>query len=453
MAARGDFTPLATGEITTDHFLSEQGKTVSDFVLRFSNTSGNAARWPSLIILRSRFHRAGFDFPEPDPGDTVGALTHEVIIQKLRRDIQAASSDLSRIAAMPDPREHVSAAVSTLKTSVERSQKAKHISLNDEFEDVCAEYDGGALQPMGIGWPWPSMTAATRGLHTKEWIVIGGRPKNKKTFTAIEVVTHGFKTGHDVLVFTPEMPPRQILYRFIASLCGIRYTELKNGTLDDGEVQRLVLACGRYGKYRDQDTTAGIETKTGARVDIIQSTGKSVSWMQSQIAVYKPKIVLVDSFYRHIPDGGKRHDSDWKQVTAMSRSMKDMAMEEAIVCIGTHQMNKGAAGNSNAGLEHLSLADAVGQDADLILQTVSGFIQSDPVTALRVLGGREVPFPGVLLNSNPYINYSEIGPITNMSVIKKLLAQADSEDEEKEKAKKTVAKAKKSSLVKTRPTK
>lgn len=453
MAARGDFAPLATGEITTDHFLSEQGKTVSNFVLNFSKTSDNAARWPSLIILRNRFHRAGFDFPEPDPGDTVGALAHEVVIQKLRRDIQSASSDLSRIAAMPDPREHVSATVATLKTSVEGAQKAKHISLGDEFENVCAAYDSGALQPMGIAWPWKSMTEATRGLHPKEWIVIGGRPKNKKTFTAIEVMTHAFREGHDCLIFTPEMPPQQILYRFIASLCGIRYTELKNGGLDDGEIQRLILACGRYGKFRARDDSAGIETTTGAHVDIIQSTGKSVSWMQSQIAVYRPKIVLVDSFYRHIPDGGKRHDSDWKQVTAMSRSMKDLAMEESIVAIGTHQMNKGAAGNSNAGLEHLSLADAVGQDADLIVQTVSGVLQGNPVTALRVLGGREVPFPGVLLNSNPYINYSEIGPITNLSTVKKLMAESDAEEEEKEKAKKTVAKAKRNPLVKTRPTK
>lgn len=422
MAARGDYGPITRGEITRDHFLTDQGKILCDFAMRYHTVSEGASRFPSLIVLRNRFKKAGFDLPDPDPGDSVDGLAHEVIIQKCRRDIQTVSSDLTRIAAMPDPLEHLPQALGTLKATLETVQKSKHASIYNDIGDVLVDYAVGDILPEGVPWPWPAMQKATKGHQRKEVTAIVARPKQKKTFTALKVLAHAFLENENVLIFTPESPPRQILLRAIAAVAGIRYTEFKDGTLDDMEIARLLDIATAFGKP-DERSDGEAHLEGAAKLNIVQSTNRSVGWMQSQIAVYKPRIVLCDSFYRQLPDGGQRYDQDWKQVTAISRAIKDIAMEENISAIITHQMNKGAAG-AVGGLEHIAFADAIGQDADLILHLVSGLVEGTPHTALRVIGGREVPIEGVLIHSDPYVNYSEAGTVLNMALVKKMMEQS-----------------------------
>lgn len=439
MATRGDFGPVIRGEITRDHFLTEAGKIICEFCLRWHTRSEAASRFPSLIILQNRFKKSGFDLPEPDPGDDVNALAFEVITQKARRDISTVSSDLSRIAAMPDPLEHLPEAVAVLKRTMETVQKSKHASIYNDIGEILTDYDTGDLMPQGVPWPWATLQKATHGLQRKEVVAIVARPKQKKTFTALKVMAEAFISGENVLVFTPESPPRQLLVRVIAAVAGIRYTEFKDRALDQAELARLLDVASQYGKADEhEEDVASLEGK--GKLHIVQSTGRSVSWMQSQIAVYKPRIILADSFYRQLPDGGQRYDQDWKQVTAVSRAIKDISMEENITSVITHQLNKGAAGVP-AGLEHIAFADALGQDADLILHLLSGMIEGIAHTAVRVIGGREVSIDGILIKSVPYSDYGEAGIVLDNALVKRLLDQGGVSKDKKKPAKSTLARA------------
>jgi hypothetical protein len=179
--------------------------------------------------------------------------------------------------------------------------------------------------------------------------------------------------------------------------------------------------------------------------DVIQSTGKSVDWIQTQVQRLKPSVILCDSFYRQ-EGGGRRYDSDWKLISAVARRLKDMTMEENIVTIGTVQMNRGAEKEVGS-LANMALSDSIGQEADAIFRVITKFKDGAFHTAIVVLGGREISIEGVMINSDLCADLTEIGPITSKEQVQRLLdgeANAEaSESGEGDKNKKPTTKKRK----------
>ncbi len=450
MLHTGDFSPVINGDINKDTFTTESGKLLFTFITTFRGETGGAVKFPTLGIVRSRFAKSAIELPTPEPSDSIAALTHEVRAERFRTNVSEVAHDLAMSAEEPDGlSQAVENAITKLKKELLPIQHSKKASLSDDFHDVLDDYDCGAIVLDGLDYPWPSMTKATKGIHRKEFIVIAGRPKSRKTFTALAVAAHAVKTlNARVLFISPEMPPKQVLLRFIASLCGLRYTEFKDAALDETEEIRLLEAARRYGRLsnetEEQYSMRLLENTNNSSVplfEVIQGTNKTVSWIESQIEIYRPDIVVVDSFYRLRVNQGRKNDSDWKVMTQISRELKDLAMDMNVSIIGTHQMNRGAEGKVG-GLGNLALADAVSQDADLIIRVVTGKIDGAESSALVVLGGREVPFDGILINNRPCFDFSERGLITSRKQVEQLMAKDDEDEEEDEKKKKTKAKKK-----------
>lgn len=443
MLASGDFSPIAQGDITDEHFQTDQAKAVYSFVTGYASM-GSGERWPSLSIIRSRF--SSVDLPDPDPGDRVRALAHEVRMEKLRSDLRVISTELEGLSKVPDPLPEIDRTTARLRKLSEPVRKTKHMSLKSVIGDILNDYDMGNILPEGIPWPWPSLHKATRGMHRKEFYIFAGRPKARKTFVAGHVGVDAFMThGERVLFFTPEMPPRQIMLRCVADMAKIRYTEFKNGELDHAEVSRLIDVANDFGildgedeevySFRLKENPRYTGDKPPPSFDVIQSTGRDVAWLQTQIELFNPSIILCDSFYRQ--EGGKRYESDWKAIAAVSRRLKDITMEMNIVTIGTVQMNRGAEKEVGT-LSNLALSDAIGQDADAIFRVITGKIEGDDRSAVVVLGGREVPFDGILINNRPCWDFEEIGVITNKKQVTDLMNKDDEEEEgEGEEGKKT----------------
>ena len=435
MLYSGNFTPIVQGDITAETFTTEQGLILFNFVTTYSSSTDGAARYPSLSIVRARFQDSAIELPDPDPADRLEALVYETKSQRLKADVQELALRLDQIAkSTDDPLEEVVAVTGRLKKLSEQGQRARHISLATGFQDVIADYDSGTILKNGIPWQWPSMHRATRGIHRKEFIVFAGRPKSRKTFTALSVACHAVMTSYArVLIFSPEMPRQQILLRCIAFICGLRYSEFKDAALDQAEMMRLVEAARAFGRMPEEDDDQytfrlsnyfpDMPPGMVPTIDIVESAGKSLSWMESQIELYRPDIVVADSFYKQHYEG-KRADADWKAVTATSRGLKEMAMTENVALIGTHQMNRESEKTVGT-LANMALADAIGQDADLICRVVTGIIEGRQASAIVVLGGREVPFEGLIINNVPCCDYSEIAPIENRSTIEELMKKED----------------------------
>lgn len=436
MLQQGNFGPFINDEITEEHFETTEGKLLYEFITTYRDESGTTM-YPSLTIVRNRFAKSVIELPDPDPGDTIENLSHELRREKLRSHLRQFAVSAEDIANGPDdPVQMIRPVLTKLRKALEVQERINHLSLATAFQEVIDDYNNGNILPNGVAWPWPLLTDATKGLHRKEFIVLAGRPKARKTFTALRVGVHAFKHSHErLLVFSPEMPPRQMFLRCIAHLADLPYREFKDGSLDPADEARLFEEAERYGRLKDMDDEAYVyhlnERIPGlgdARpsLDVVQSTGRDTTWLASQIEVYNPSIVIFDSFYRQRAPGARRNDVDYKAITALSREIKDLVMSSNIIGIGTHQLNREAE-RGVGGLGSLALADAIGADADGIYRVVTGKLDGEEVSALFNYGGREVPSEGVLIRNKPCFDYSEIGLIKNRKQVADLMRQEEEE--------------------------
>lgn len=442
MLYKGDFDPIVKGHIGPTHFLTDTGKILYQFITTYHNSSNGAAKFPSLAVVRNRFDN--IDIPDPDPGDNISALAHEVRVSKARDDLRKHALEAQTVAdSSDDPFHHLSRLSADIRGMDPMAVRNGHVSIAKSLESVLENYERGDILPLGIPWPWPSLTAASKGMHRGEFYVICGRPKSRKTFVAIYVGIHAFMREHQrVLFFTPEMPPQQVLLRAIATASASRYQEFKNSALDEAEHFRLLELARTYAQVDEDDGSYQLRLRSAIKglpegqlpsFDVVQSTGQSVSWMASQVELYRPTIVIVDSFYRHAHEG-RKNDTDYKVVGAIARELKNLAMSENLVVIGTHQLNRDAS-KQVGDLGNMSYADAVGQELDLGLRVITQSVNGVGKSALINLGGREVPFDGLFINNIPCVDFSEQGIITNRAVVEKWL-EKDSDEEAKEEIKK-----------------
>lgn len=443
MLHSGNFSPILQGEITAEHMTTEQGLVLLNFITGYRASTDGVARFPSLSVVRSRFSNSAIDLPDPDPADTIESLVYETQTQKMRSRIQEISIELDNLAKSSDALiEPLIKKQTEMRKMTDKLQRSKHVSLASGFDDVLADYDAGALIPDGIPWPWPSLTKVTKGLQKGEFTIIAGRPKSRKTFVALCIAAYAFLFHHArILVFTPEMKRKMMLLRTIAFICALRYTEFKDSTLNELETMRLIEAARKYGRWpNEEDEHYSFRLRNsipdmpeGAlpSIDIVESTGRSVSWMESQIELFGPDIVVADSFYRQVPDGQRRNDIDHKVMTMLSRNLKDLGMSTNVVMIGTHQLNR-EADNKVGSLSNLGYSDAFGQDLDNGIRVITGTMNGKPVSALAMLGAREVPFDGILINNVPCSDFSEFAVIDNKQTVAKLLKQEEDQEAKEE---------------------
>lgn len=443
MASLGDFSPLERGEVRAADFATDQGKIVHNFCVTYGSMTGGSAKWPSLAVLKSRFKTAGFDFPDPEPGDTVEALTHEVLAQVARRQIMTVANDLIRIAAMPNFVEELPEQAAVLSGVVDRQQKSKRVDFRDGLLHLLEQIEDGPLVQSGVPWPWPILQDATQGQQKKELYWIVGRPKNKKTYTALYIAAmNALVNKAPGVIFTPEMPADVFTLRIAALAARTRYTELKRGTLSPEERGRLLELAQDIGVFDQPEDGVATFRLGGTQLYILESARRSLSWASAQIAMLKPRWALFDSAYLHEPSGGRQYSKENERVAAVSREMKALTMDEGITTIATHQLNRNAS-KELAGLEDVAFSDAVGQDADLVLSVTSGIMEGGRVaTAVRCLAAREIDLDGFLINSRVCEDFTEIGEIPNMSVVKKLMGAA-AKDRAQSKAKEMLNRARK----------
>jgi replicative DNA helicase len=435
MLKSGDFSPIIKNEVTREHFETSQGESIYDFIVGYKEITEGAASWPSLAIVRERFRSAAIELPDPDPADNVENLTTEVRVTKFRSDVRQFALDAETAAtAALDPLGAVLPLIEKLRKATESQQRVNHISLRTGIRGVIQRYEAKEILPQGISYPWPTLSKATKGMHPGEFIVIAGRPKARKTFTALRILTDAMKNDNArVLVLSPEMKPEQMHLRCIAHLCNLPYAEFKDSSMQKAEEARLYEALAKYELEQDMTEEAyklklkrfipGLGDKMPS-LDIVQSTGRDTQWIAAQIELYRPDIILCDSFYKQRTPGSRKNDSDWKIVAAVSRELKDLAMETNTTIIATHQLNREAQ-KSVGDISNLALADAVGQDADAIFRVITVKLNGQDISAIWNMGTRDVATEGVIINNRPCYDFAELGAIESKRQVQDLMKRED----------------------------
>jgi hypothetical protein len=440
MIKLGDLTPIHRGELQREHCTDAASETLFDFCTNYKNMTDGKGRVPPMSVIRDRFPH--ISLPEPPENIDLDGLVYEAKAYKIRLDIQSLVDKMVDAIEATDPISALRAVRTEFDDVLATMGSSRDISFAETCIDIIEKYREGNILPEGIPWPWASLHAATSGMHRGQFYVIAGRPKSRKTFIALFVAAFLVKYhGIRVLFVSPEMPPMQVMLRFVAFMAAVPYSAFKKSTLTPEEEHLLYKDALRFLDTLNGTLEAGedadalgfsgpnafdIPKGTEPAFIVTKATGQTVGFIEMKIKEHRPDVVIVDSFYRIGAVGTRANDPDWKQMTSVSRHLKDMSMEQNVVVIGTHQLNR-EADQKVGSIANLALSDAVGQDCDLAIRVITAKRSTGDKSALYVLGGRETDCDGVFIHNEPCNNFSEIGPI-GPGMRKKLLEMMVEED-------------------------
>jgi replicative DNA helicase len=440
MLKSGDFSPLRKGDITKEHLATEEGKILYNFITTYRNETNGMASYPSLTVVRNRFKSSGMELPELDVSDTVATLAHETRLESFRSDLRQFATNAGQIAdTSSDPFKDTVELLRQLRSATESVQRTEHASIAKDVERYAESYRNKEILSDGIPWPWETFNKAMRGMRPEEVYAFVGRPKSRKTFTALRPCTHAFKHfGSRVLILSPEMPVKQMFLRSLAHLCDLPYQEFKNSAMAQAEESRLYEFASQYARHQKSDDVTYhmqlqelypdlADTALSPSFVIVQSTGRDTSWIEAQIELHQPHIVLIDSYYRHNAGGQKRNDMDWRAQAAIAQEMKDIAMRLKVALILTSQLNREAQ-KAVGDLSSLSFSDAVGANMDGIFRVVTGKQDGEDVSALFNYAQRDVKFNGAMIKNKPCWDYTDMGEIKSKKQVLALLHQEEEEE-------------------------
>jgi replicative DNA helicase len=172
---------------------------------------------------------------------------------------------------------------------------------------------------------FPSLDACIGGLDAGDLVVVGGETSAGKTAFAVSLAIEAMKTGKSCAYFSAEMPPKQILERFLSSHSSFPLHLMRSGSPTRAEVVRL---------------EEGAEAMNSLPISAINVAG----WHSSQItakasalnAQGKADLVVVDYLQLIAGNGDIRE----QEVASVSRSLKTLAQTIASPVLALTQLNQ-----------------------------------------------------------------------------------------------------------------
>jgi replicative DNA helicase len=197
----------------------------------------------------------------------------------------------------------------------------------------------------------------TSGLQPADLIVVAGRPSMGKTAFALNIAEHaGTKLKKTVGIFSLEMSKEQLMLRFICSEAQVNAHRLRSGECTREEWSRLMKAMA---------------VLTEASIFVDDSSGLTPLDMGAKARRLKAEhgcdLLIVD--YLQMMRMKGRFDNRQQEITAISRSMKEIAKELNVPVVALSQLHRGP---ETRGKDHrpmlsdLRESGAIEQDADVV---------------------------------------------------------------------------------------
>jgi len=285
-------------------------------------------------------------------------------------------------------------------------------STAEDVKKAYLEAQNRAGGLLGFSSPWPSRDKNTLGFRPNEVTVILAKRKTGKSWMLLKLAQHiwtaklptgesELKPGENILVISMEMPVNQVLQRFYAIHKKLDYQKFRAGRLDPLDEVRFF------------DFVEEMKKPDPTRSNIIFASSDKVRNVADIIgltAQYRPKAVLIDSFY--ILDAPDKRAQMWERMIMVIKGIKfDLAVKFGIPVITTTQLSgQVKRGDLNAEADAVSYAKAIGDYADAI----DGLFGNDKFRdsnrrILRGMEGRDFVTVDLEINFNPTTHdYSEI---------------------------------------------
>lgn len=358
-------------KLSTEDFYSEANKILYDRLTELIS----ASRPVDLLILKEELSRTG-------EIDQVGGLGYIValidavpsarniqhyagIIKEkavLRRLIQAGYHIMeSGYKPEEDTDEILNQAEQLIFAIAEDRVRTGFVSMKELADTTWAKIkqldeNPGALTGLETGFV--DLDHLTSGLQSSDLIIIAGRPSMGKTAFALNIAQHvGTKLRKTVGIFSLEMSKEQLMLRLLCSEARLDSHRLKAGGFSREEWSRLLKT---------------MEVLMGSNLYIDDSSAVSPLDMSAKARRLKAEhgldLLVVD--YMQMMKMKGRFESRQQEITAISRSLKELAKELHVPVVALSQLHRGP---EQRGRDHKPvLADlresgAIEQDADVVM--------------------------------------------------------------------------------------
>ena len=246
-----------------------------------------------------------------------------------------------------------------MQTQLSQAEAVQHcapaaMAAVDHIEDV---YNHRG-QVVGVATGIHDWDRQTGGLQGGDMIVIGARPSHGKTALGMGVAEHNAVVcGKPTLVFSVEMPAKQLMLRLILGDSKVNLQRVRDGFLEKKDLPNIGRSLTKI---------------SGAPLYIDDTPGLSVAQFRSRSRMakmrYKIELIVVD--YLQIMRGTSKRAQENRQIeiSEISAGIKAVAKELNVPVIALAQLGRGA--EEHAGpprLSDLRESGSIEQDADQVL--------------------------------------------------------------------------------------
>ncbi len=263
-----------------------------------------------------------------------------------------------------DPREVLTAASENLSSIAEHTFEARPAALATELAHIVEEAQRERKAMRGISTGLPDLDRIMGGLRDTDLVLVGGRPGDGKTSLGLQFALAAGLARRRVLIFSLEMPRRQIALRLICSQARVDSKELdRPGRLSRADRQRLAAALpvvSGMQLFVDDSNVNPTELRSKARQ--LSREGDEEKNLDLIVVDYL-QLMQVSSA------GSRRFENRNLEVAEISRSLKLMAKELEVPVLALSQLNRSPAKRDLARprLADLRESGALEQDADIVL--------------------------------------------------------------------------------------
>ncbi len=222
------------------------------------------------------------------------------------------------------------------KTADEMSRDRVHLGFNNTFDAVLG------------------------GVAVEELILIGGPRGSGKSIVCNNIVDNQYEMGNSSVYFSIEMKAHEVLERGLAMRSNVSYMGLKNGTLSDSEMLKVITARAemfldsydlveQYTRTRDKfkfelELTRCKQLKPDNQIIIIDDRALSLASIDLHIGKLKArfgdklKVAVVDYLNQIVVAEGKSQ-FDWQPQVDVSKKLKELARKHKVVMVSPYQID------------------------------------------------------------------------------------------------------------------
>lgn len=196
------------------------------------------------------------------------------------------------------------------------------------------------------------LDALTDGLHEGELTIIGARPGVGKTTFSLQIADKIANKNKFVAYVSLEMSEEQIIQKLLARRTRVNSRKIRNGDLEDSEIDKIGLACGELSTL-----TMNILTKANT----IQQIETEARRLKNR---NKLDLLVID--YLQLVKNLGNFKSREQEVADISRTLKLLSLELEIPIVALCQLNRNASRNEPT-LADIRESGSIEQDADNVI--------------------------------------------------------------------------------------